>query len=530
MPPDASYPPDIIFIVRRDGTIVYVNWSLPAVPGGDVLGTSVYSYTATAHHDAVRTSLERVFASGEADGYECSGVAPFTAGAWYQCRVAPNKREGRVVSATIIARDMTGWQGAQDGLRTERDQLSDLLQQLSDELATVRDQLAHQDRSDSERARFRTILDQAGEAIFLIDPNTGRLVDANETACRWLGRGREQLLSMRIHDLNLEFSVESPNGVADHVTDTRYAPRPWVFTEGVHRRRNGTSFPVEVAIARGRFDDRDYLLIVARDIKQRRRIDEAVHENGDNYRSLFELSRDAIYLSARDGTVVEVNEAAIDLFGYSRAEIIGLEARNLYMEPRDIRAFQERVEEAGSVRDLPVEFRAKNGARIDGLLTVTHRRAGDGGILGYQCVVRPRVDSDRAEPAPEQPAERVSALVIDGEKRLLTEVRTVLERVGLAVLATRTGTAGVEVFRSQSDEIAVVLLGVNIEEPDFTDTIAEIRCADPRVPVILMVEDSDRDALDRLAGLDRVDTIRKPIHPLALAQHVRDAVGTRQLS
>ena len=140
---DGSYPPDIIFIVKQDGTILYLNQS--DVREGNVLGTSVYEYTATEQHDAVRASLERVFTSGQVDGYECNGVEPFTEGSWYQCRVAPHKRDGRVFSATIVARDITTWKRAQDDLRRERAELSDQLRQLSDELARLRREPAQQD-------------------------------------------------------------------------------------------------------------------------------------------------------------------------------------------------------------------------------------------------------------------------------------------------------------------------------------------------------------------------------------------------
>ena len=61
------------------------------------------------------------------------------------------------------------------------------------------------------------------------------------------------------------------------MTDTRSVHRPQVY-DGVHRRRNGTSFPVEVAIARRSYGGRDLMLVVARDIKGRRVLEEAVRE------------------------------------------------------------------------------------------------------------------------------------------------------------------------------------------------------------------------------------------------------------
>ena len=52
--------------------------------------------------------------------------------------------------------------------------------------------------------RFRRLLDDAGEAIFITDRATGEIVDLNETACRWLRRTRASLIGQRTSDLDLD--------------------------------------------------------------------------------------------------------------------------------------------------------------------------------------------------------------------------------------------------------------------------------------------------------------------------------------
>jgi PAS domain S-box-containing protein len=232
-------------------------------------------------------------------------------------------------------------------------------------------------------------MNHSGEAIFITDAHTGRFVDVNETACRWLGFSRERLLEMRVGDLDLEFPLESSDGVFDHVVETRDASRPKAFVRGSHRRRNGTSFPVEVALSQRRFGDRDFLLVVARDVKQRCCTEQTFLEGENERRGLFAISRDAGYCSARDGTVSEVNDSALDLFGYTRDEFLGLEARRLYCHPEHIRAFQRAVEEDGSVKNLHAEFQTKTGQSFRGFLGATVRYDSDGIVQGYQCFVSP---------------------------------------------------------------------------------------------------------------------------------------------
>jgi PAS domain S-box-containing protein len=255
------------------------------------------------------------------------------------------------------------------------------VERLSAELATVKSTL-------TSLARFRTIIDQAGEAIFIIEPATGRFVDVNETGLRWLGLQRDRLLSLTVADIEVGFPLDYSQAKPEHVTDTRIAERPLIFGGGMHRRRDGSSFPVEVAVSQRRFVDCDYILVMARESRPRREAEHALRESEERYQTLFDLTQEAIYLTARDGRIADVNQAALDLFGYPRAEFVGLRARHLYADSRDVRRFQEAVEEHGFVRDLPVRLRAADGSGVSGLLTATLRHTGEGVIGGYQCLIR----------------------------------------------------------------------------------------------------------------------------------------------
>jgi PAS domain S-box-containing protein len=529
-------PADIVFIVKQDGTILYVNRAGHGSAESRAQGNSVYDYTVPENHAALRNALSQVFAAGAISAYECSGVDPFTEGAWYQCRAAPNVREGKVVSATIIARDITRWKRREESLQSEKVRLEAELEKVRGDLESLTNSLAERECRQHELDRFRRIMDQAGEAIFITDPETGRFVDANETACKWLGFDREKLLTMGVGDLDLEFPLQSPDGVHDHVTDTRTADRPQIFGDGTHRRRNGTYFPVEVALARRKFGDREYMLVVAREIKERHRAERALRESEVKYRNLFELSRDAIYLSARDGTVADVNDAAIDLFGYTRVEFLGLEARRLYVRSQDIRTFQSGVGEAGVVRDLEVEFLRKNGQTFKAYLTATLRKDGDSNILGYQCIIRPEGTNGKTDLAvgdsvpelePEQPAE-AGVLVVDGDKRVLSDTRTVLERAGISVVTARTLATGVEVLRTQPKEIDSVLLGLDPKGPDAVSAIGELRSVNPAVHVVIMADEAEIGGIRESVVSLRAEVMAKPVHPLALIQHARDSLAARR--
>jgi PAS domain S-box-containing protein len=267
--------------------------------------------------------------------------------------------------------------------RVERQELQTRIEELSSEMASLRRTLA-------SLSRFRSLIDQADEAIFVIDPETGKFVDANETALRWLGMPRPQLLSSTIKDVDVEFPLGCPNGATGSDKDARKVRRPWVCGR-VHRRRDGSDFPVEVAVAERTFANRTYTLVIARERKKSRQAEQELRETEERYTSLFENTLDPVYLTGENGRIAEVNEAAVELWGYERGEMIDLKARRLYDAVPDARQFGENVQKHGFVKDLPISLRTKDGVVLPGLLTAIPRNAGNGTFGGYQCLVRPQI-------------------------------------------------------------------------------------------------------------------------------------------
>src|SRR2546425_7392886 len=124
------------------------------------------------------------------------------------------------------------------------------------------------------------------------------------------------------------------------------------------------------------------------EIRQRQHLEATLGTSEVRYRTLFEESRQAIYMTTRAGEILEANQAALDLFGYIKDEIQGLQVHEIYANPDDRGHFMQEVERVGSVRDFAVQFRKKDGTVMDCLLSATVRRAADGSILGYQGIIQ----------------------------------------------------------------------------------------------------------------------------------------------
>ena len=95
----------------------------------------------------------------------------------------------------------------------------------------------------AEAMRLRRMVDGAADALMAHD-GEGRFVDVNESACQSLGYGREELLRMRVADVEMNFAT-------DHVAEVwaRLQPGQSVTIQGHHRRKDGSVFPVEVRVS-----------------------------------------------------------------------------------------------------------------------------------------------------------------------------------------------------------------------------------------------------------------------------------------
>ncbi len=152
-------------------------------------------------------------------------------------------------------------------------------------------------------------------------------------------------------------------------------------------------------------------LWIIKDISDRKRVEAEKRESGRRYKSLFEESRDAIFLTTRDGRFIDVNRAALEAFGYTREEMLGSSALDLVWPDQAGRLhFVEEIEREGFVRDFETSLKRRDGGILECVLTASLRRDSDGAITGYQGIVRDITERKRAESQREAALEALRAL------------------------------------------------------------------------------------------------------------------------
>ncbi|WP_143077851.1 PAS domain-containing sensor histidine kinase [Desulfomicrobium norvegicum] len=219
--------------------------------------------------------------------------------------------------------------------------------------------------------KYRAIFNNAPIGIFRTSYD-GRFLEANPTLARMLGyRDRDELLS----------SVESlETGIYPHPHTRRDMLEALLVSPGGIRReiefkrKDGSPF-YAVINASLQFDDSGrpaYLDGTIEDITTRRAAEERLRQSEEKFASIFRLSPDGIVLFGLDTQrIQDVNDAFVDLFGFSREELLGKTTIELgmYQTPAVRERLYELIHAKETIRDYELTAYRKSGEEIVCLLS-----------------------------------------------------------------------------------------------------------------------------------------------------------------
>lgn len=164
---------------------------------------------------------------------------------------------------------------------------------------------------ESEK-RFRQLVEHAADAFFVHD--RGKILEVNQQACNSLGYSREELQKMTVADLEVAISANDLQKSWEH-------PKSPVTIRGTHRRKDGSTFPVEVHAGDIIYGGRHLRLALVRDITERLDAEEALKQSEIKYRTLAEAAPSGISIIGKDGRYKYLNPKFEELFGYTLADI-----------------------------------------------------------------------------------------------------------------------------------------------------------------------------------------------------------------
>ena len=139
--------------------------------------------------------------------------------------------------------------------------------------------------------------------------------------------------------------------------------------------------------------------------------EESLRESEEKYRTFFDTSRDAVFMTTLDGQFIDFNDVAVETLGYAksqRQEVLGRQVSEFYAYPDQREAHAALVAEIGFSKDYPVDLRRQDGTIIHTLITTVARKDPEGNVIGFQGTVRDITDRMRAQEALRESEQRLS--------------------------------------------------------------------------------------------------------------------------
>jgi two-component system cell cycle sensor histidine kinase/response regulator CckA len=170
-------------------------------------------------------------------------------------------------------------------------------------------------------AHYRTLVENAPEAIVVLDVDKGMFVDCNNNALRLFRMKREDLLTHGPGELSPIFQPDGRHSiVATQLWAERASANETSSFEWIHRNSTGGDVPCEVHLVRLASPTRQLVRGSILDITERKRSEEAVRESETRYRELVNNAMYGIYWVSPDGTLLDTNPALVRMLGYDSIE------------------------------------------------------------------------------------------------------------------------------------------------------------------------------------------------------------------
>ena len=302
--------------------------------------------------------------------------------------------------------------------------------------------------------RYKLLADEARDAMLFVRRRDGRILEANKAAESMYDHTRDELLGISIHDLRADETATQT------ATEMAAAAADGILFETRHRRRDGSTFPVEVS-SRGTAtkDGEVVLLSIVRDISRRLQAEQALRDSEDRYRGLVDLSPEAIIVHA-EGRIVFVNPAAVALLGAATPdELVGKPVLDA-IHPDEREVVVARVNQARLGRVTPLARR--RWLRLDGHVVeteVTGAGVEFDGRPAVQVVARDIGGRVRAEAAAAAELGFTNTLLRAAEALSSSmQIDTVLDRLAELLLeAVGGGRLAVLLWDEADGELSVAL-------------------------------------------------------------------------
>jgi PAS domain S-box-containing protein len=125
------------------------------------------------------------------------------------------------------------------------------------------------------------------------------------------------------------------------------------------------------------------------DITPQKQLEDALRESAEKYQRFFMTCRDCVFITSKEGNWIDMNDAAVELFGYpSREELMQVKIPDLYMSMEERTKHGDIIAERGYCKEFPVDLRKKDGTIMHTLITSVALCGAEKEVIGFQGTIR----------------------------------------------------------------------------------------------------------------------------------------------
>ncbi|MBM4180265.1 MAG: PAS domain S-box protein [Betaproteobacteria bacterium] len=221
--------------------------------------------------------------------------------------------------------------------------------------------------------RFHALFQHHASVMLLIDPDSGRILDANAAACRFYGYEWSKLTALRIEDIN---TLPAERIRAERLNALAEKRNCFLFP---HRLADGQARTVEVHSSPIVEGGRTLLFSIIHDVTDRVLAESALRESESLHRRIIDTAAEGFWMIDRERRTVDVNEALCQMLGYRREEMLG-RAPTDFVDAENRAIFQAqmaRIEDTYQ-RDYEITLLRKDGVGVPVFFHATTHRDGNG--------------------------------------------------------------------------------------------------------------------------------------------------------
>lgn len=262
---------------------------------------------------------------------------------WIRCRgLAIRDKDGKAIRMLGAHHDITAIKRGELLLKEKNEEyelLNKKLLKINEELYQAKK------KAENSEARFRNLFEHHSAIMLLIEPETGKIIDANRSAVQFYGYDLSTLKSKFIQDIN---QLNQEQIKKERLRALAIKCNYFIFP---HKLSNGKIRTVEVHSTPIQYEGKQTLFSIIHDVTEREKAKKSLEKakgklekNEELYRSTFKYAAVGIAHVDVNGNLTKVNDRFCEIIGYSKEELYGLNISDI-SDPEDLLTEQEYIKQ-----------------------------------------------------------------------------------------------------------------------------------------------------------------------------------------